>query len=75
MFESPSSVAEHPVSQVTQPESRRRVEPTKAVVPAGVVGVAMRSTADFSSADDPGTGDDDSEDVSHHTCTSFLGVL
>lgn len=68
MFESAASVSEYPVSSSGMAEKgeRRRMDTNRAAAPPGVVGIAVRSTADMSHADSESTntGDDDSEDVS-----------
>ncbi|XP_070179404.1 TOG array regulator of axonemal microtubules protein 1-like isoform X2 [Littorina saxatilis] len=77
MFESAASVSEYPVSSSGMAEKgeRRRMDTNRAAAPPGVVGIAVRSTADMSHADSESTntGDDDSEDdaVSLAKSTSF----
>lgn len=65
MFDTSASVAEYPVSSSTADKGeRKRSDPPRATAPTGVVGIAVRSTNDLSSADSV-TTEDDSEDVSY----------
>ncbi|XP_076464551.1 TOG array regulator of axonemal microtubules protein 1-like isoform X2 [Babylonia areolata] len=76
MFESSASMSEYPVSSsgMAEKAERRRLEGgAKGAAPAGVVGVAVRSTADMSSADPESStaAEDDSEDDHPSLAKSF----
>ncbi|KAK7488657.1 hypothetical protein BaRGS_00020110 [Batillaria attramentaria] len=73
MFDMSASVAEYPVSTaITDKGDRKRVEPPRATAPPGVVGVAVRSTNDMSSADSTATEDDSEDDTSSLAKSSSL---
>ena len=67
MFESSANASDYPVSSsgMVEKGERRRMDPARGAAPPGVVGVAVRSTADMSNTegDSNTTTEDDSEDV------------
>lgn len=74
MFDTSASVADYPVSTLAgdKGEQRKRSEPPRATAPPGVVGVAVRSTNDLSSADSTATEDDSEDDASSLAKSSSL---
>lgn len=66
MFEAAQNPSEYPAPTVTTLEKneKRRAEPAKVAMPAGVVGVAVRSSADTLNSDFDSAKEDDFEDVS-----------
>ena len=67
MFESTVNMSDYPVSSpgVAEKGERRRMDPPRGAAPPGVVGVAVRSTADMANAEAESstTTENDSEDV------------
>ncbi|PVD25713.1 hypothetical protein C0Q70_13373 [Pomacea canaliculata] len=64
MFEAAQNPSEYPAPTVTTLEKneKRRAEPAKVAMPAGVVGVAVRSSADTLNSDFDSAKEDDFED-------------